>query len=103
MRNHLSEVPNQACAVVDLCVCVEDLLPDTLRGQPDLVVWARLCGEVGDTGDHLTIAVIADPGKDVAAMIIGVDPGETGCVRVTLPQGGVLLVERVEVLDQPLD
>ena len=42
MRNHLSEVPDQACAVVDLGVGVQDLLPDTLRGQPDLVVWAGL-------------------------------------------------------------
>jgi hypothetical protein len=76
MSDHLSEVSDQACAVVNLGVCVQDLLPDALGGQPDLVVWAGLRGEVDDAGDHLTIAVVAEPREDVSATVVGVDPGE---------------------------
>jgi len=61
MSDHLTEVSEQARAVVNLGVGVEDLFPDPLSGQPDLVVWAWLGGEVGDAGDHLTVAVVAEP------------------------------------------
>ena len=61
MSDDLSEVADQACAVVNLGVGVQDLLPDALPRQPDLVVWAWLRGKVDDAGDHLTIAVVAEP------------------------------------------
>src|SRR5215211_4369767 len=102
MGNDLSEVADQAGAVVYLGIGVQDLLPDALPGQTDLVVWARLGGEVRDAGDHLTVTVVAQPREDVPAVIIGVDPGETRRVGVALPKGRVLLVDRVHVLDQPL-
>jgi hypothetical protein len=76
MSNDLSEVADQAGAVVDLGICVQDLLPYPLRGQPDLMVLAGLGGEVGNAGDDLTIAVVAQPREDIPATVVGVDPGE---------------------------
>ena len=46
MSDHLAEVADQAGAVVNLGVGVQDLLPDTLPRQADLVVWAWLRGKV---------------------------------------------------------
>src|SRR4029450_12019102 len=85
MCNDLPEVADQACSVVYLGVGVQDLFPDSLGGQPDLMVWARLGGEVRDTGDHLAVAVEAQPGKDVPATILGLDPGTTAGTRVQSP------------------
>ena len=47
------------------------------RGSP--IWWSGRGSEekFDDAGDHLTVAVVAEPGEDVSAAIVGVDPGET--------------------------
>src|SRR6188472_1629576 len=102
MGDDFSEVADQAGAVVDLGIGVQDLLPNTLARQPDLMVRPWLGGEIGDAGDHLAVTVVAEPRENVSATIIRVDPGEARWIGVALPQCGVLFVDRVEILDQPL-
>ena len=72
----MSEVADQTCAVVDLGVSVQDLLPYPLRRESDLVVRAGLRGEVDDAGDHLAIAVVTEPREDIPATVVRVYPGE---------------------------
>ena len=102
MRDHLAEVADLSGAVVDLGVGVDDLLPGALGGQADPVVRPWLGGEVDQTGDHLALPVVADPGEHVAAGVVGVDPAESGRIVVQLEQRGMSPVGRVQVLDQPL-
>ena len=101
-----AQVPHARPAIA-LRVGVEHLAPPPGERQADPVIGLRVAGEVRDARHHRRLALGVDPvaqeAQDVAARVVGVDPGEALGGDVTRPHRGHGAVSPVEVADQRLD